>query len=29
VREYHDAWSHSEPAHKGIEAFKQLPYVYA
>lgn len=29
VREYHDAWSQSTMARNGIEAFKQLPYVYA
>lgn len=29
VCEYHDAWSHSKSAQMGIEAFKQLRYVYA
>jgi len=29
VRQYHDAWSHSTLANKGVEQFKQLNYVYA
>ncbi len=29
VHQYHDAWSHSDAALRGIEAFRRLPYVYA